>query len=251
MKLLEKVKNTKNKKKVAAAIIAMAIVLTAGTIALLSQVSQAANNNFNGAGVNVGVVENGTDKTLEDSTKGGNTNTYDKIGTSDEVTKVEKSVFIKNITSDTYPTTDTYVRVRLVAKLVYDDTSADGSAAEYADQTVAKDITGNVTFNFADNAATNWTAYTSNGEKYYYYKNAIAPGNISDQLLSSVSYNGKIDAGQQLEVEVLTEGIAANQHMNADGTAKAYSDAWTEVLNTGNSSSDAQILGNASGLTNS
>ena len=249
MKLLEKVKNTKNKKKVAAAIIAMAIVLTAGTIALLSQVTQAANNNFKGAVVNVGVVEG--DKTLEDSTNGGNTNIYDKIGTTDGSTNVTKNVSIKNITSDAYPTTDTYVRVRLVAKLVYDDTNADGSAAEYADQTVAKDITGNVTFNFADNAATNWTVYTSNGEKYYYYKNAIAPGSTSDQLLSSVSYNGKIDAGQHLEVEVLTEGIAANQHMNADGTAKAYSDAWTEVLNTGNSSINAQILGNASELANS
>lgn len=228
MKLLEKVKNTKNKKKVAAAIIAMAIVLTAGTIALLSQVTQAANNNFKGAVVNVGVVENGTNKTLEDSINSQNTNTY---ATMDTTNGIEKEVAIKNINSTEYPTTDTYVRVRLVPKLVWNDNT------EYAGQTACANLTSaNVTYGFVPGTdSAQWMAATdsTNGETYYYYTKALAPDETSTQLISHVTYSGEIPQNQHFELEVLTEGIAASQHTTTDNqgnvTSGDYASAWKDV----------------------
>jgi len=226
MKLLEKVKNTKNKKKVAAAIIAMAIVLTAGTIALLSQVTQAANNNFKGAVVNVGVVEG--DKTLEDSTNGGNTNTYDEMKTGG----VDKQVAIKNINSTEYPTTDTYVRVRLVPKLVWKDDT------EYAGQTACADLSTGITYTFvAGESTAQWMAATdsTSGETYYYYTKALAPGETSTQLINHVAYSGEIPQNQHFELEVLTEGIAASQHVTTDSNGNVTSDyasAWGTVTGT-------------------
>jgi len=221
MKLLEKVKNTKNKKKVAAAIIAMAIVLTAGTIALLSQVSQAANNNFNGAAVNVGVVEN--NNTLEDS-KNGNTQTYSTMTGEG----VNKQVAIKNINSTEYPTTDTYVRVRLVPKLVWNDDT------EYAGQTACANLDGNVTYSFE---GTGWVSVAQENEEYnyYYYTSALAPDQVSTNLISHVTYSGTIPENQHFELEVLTEGIAANQHITTDANGDVtsnYASAWGAVTGT-------------------
>lgn len=225
MKLLEKVKNTKNKKKVAAAIIAMAIVLTAGTIALLSQVSQAANNNFNGAAVNVGVVEN--NNTLEDS-KNGNTQTYSTMTGEG----VNKQVAIKNINSTEYPTTDTYVRVRLVPKLVWND------GTEYAEQTACADLSTGVTYTFvAGDSTAQWMAATdsASGATYYYYTKALAPNDTSANLISHVTYSGTIPENQHFELEVLTEGIAANQHITTDpkgNVTSDYASAWGAVTGT-------------------
>lgn len=237
MKLLEKVKNTKNKKKVIAAIIAMAIVLTAGTIALLSQVTQAANNNFAGqAGVNVGVYEEGgadsTGSVYEDSTGTGNTREYSS-NVADGVYKTVKILNKNYTTSETnrdYPTSNTYVRARIVACFRYNDTVTDtnGSttACEYAGQVYAQTVEKTqLVFEGKDS---NWILANNNttgSEDYYYYNTAVAPGEMTNALFTHVQYTGTVPENTHLEVQVLTEGIAA-------GSQTSYTAAWNAATGT-------------------
>jgi hypothetical protein len=213
MKIAEKIKN---KKGIAAAIIALMVIVTAGTIALLSHVTQAANNNFQGAVVNIGVYESGT--LLEN---GNNTKAYNTM----TAAGIDKEVQIKNINSTDYPTSDTYVRVRLVPKLVYND------GTEYAGQTVASDMTGMVDYTFGDTAG--WSEQQTGDETYYYYTKALAPDEISSDLITHVTYKGEIPADTHFELQVLTEGIAAGQHTTTDAAGNVitadYAAAWNNV----------------------
>lgn len=223
---MEKLRNAK-KSKVIIAIVASVLIIAGATMALLSQATQTANNNFAGAGVNVAVKEG--DKVLEN---GSNINTYSK----NISTGVEKSVKIENKYSVDYPTTDTYVRVRLVPIIRYNE------GTEYAGQVANTNIdltqltfTGG-SFNDAGKilGSSKWVAYTdlTSGETYYYYKEAIAAGSDTTELIRSVKYTGTIPKDTHFELQVLTEGIAANQHIDTDGNIKAYNLAWQDVTNT-------------------
>ncbi len=100
---------SKKAKIIAAGVLALLVVAVVGTtIAMLQKKTNPVQNDFAGAAVNIGVIENGTDAPLED---GDNTNGYDKI---EKNKPVSKEVSIKNIDSTDYPTANTYVRVRLV-----------------------------------------------------------------------------------------------------------------------------------------
>ena len=188
------------------------------TLALLNQKTQAMNNSFQGAAVNIGVLENGTldeeDKLYEDSTDGNN-DAYIQMGT-DQRTQ-SKTVKIKNKDSETYPTTDTYVRVRLVPVLRYDEES------EYAGQVVPVDMKGQVYYTYG---STNWQQLSTNGETYYYYNQAIAPGESTEPLITEVTYSGELPANTYFEVQVLTEGLSALQ-------SGATEDAWGVTYNSG------------------
>ena len=136
-------------------------------------------------------------------------------------------MFIKNINSTEYPTTDTYVRVRLVPKLVWNDNT------EYAGQTACANLDGNVTYSFE---GTGWVSVAQENEGYYYYTSALAPDRVSTNLIKHVTYSGTIPENQHFELEVLTEGIAASQHTTTDNqgnvTSGDYASAWKDVTGT-------------------
>lgn len=174
-------------------ILALLVIAVVGTtIAMLQKKTDPVQNDFAGAAVNIGVVENGKDVPLED---GDNTNTYDQIVENQPVTK---EVSIKNIDSEEYPTTDTYVRVRLVPIF-----------RNEAGETVPADMS-KVSYTYGDDS--NWRKEeTAGGETYYYYTRALAPDEVSGMLITAVTYAGEVPEGTTFELQVLTEGIAANQ----------------------------------------
>lgn len=185
------------KKRIAVAAICACAVLTAAgtTMAMLSQKTQSAANEFNGTAVNIGVLEKG--KVLEEGANGANLQEYPEIK---KDVPVEKKVKISNMNDPSYPTTDTYVRVRLVP--VFRDKYDKYSVA--ADLTKIQYIYGNT-----DNL---WKKEEAdNGETYYYYTKALLPGEETSELITAVMYTGDVPEGTILEVQVLTEGIAAKQ----------------------------------------
>lgn len=182
-----------SKKKVIA--ISLSVVLVAagiigGTLAMLKAKANPVTNDFAGAAVNIGVLEN--DKVIE---TGGN-NRYDTIVKDNPVTK---EVQIRNIDSDDYPTTDTYVRVRLVPIFRNDK-----------GQTVAADMS-KVEYTYGNEDASWKKQITESGETYYYYTKALAPGEDSSELITAVTYTGEVPEGATFELQVLTEGVASKQ----------------------------------------
>lgn len=235
-------KNEKIKTLIFVALI-VTVFTASVTMALLNHKTQAADNNFSSKKlVNVGVVEG--DKTLEDN-GGGNTNTnsYTDITTAPDNT-VAKQVAVQNIDREDYHTGNTYVRVRLVPKLVYNDET------DYAGQTADVDLTGKITYHFAgvkssesDSSITlgTWKQQDTNGETYYYYDTAVEPGKKTELLLESVSYdssslddfkdeNGNTD--KHLEIDVLTEGVSAVQTVDGKDAIEAYWGIPKSALNT-------------------
>ncbi len=184
-------------------IICSGMILTAavgGTFALLKARSIQASNMFQGAIVNVAVKEDGT------VYETGTNDTWDKI-TSGEWVDKRVQVINKNTDKDGNPldTLDTYVRVRLVP--VFRD--ANGSSVP-ADMSL-------IEYEMADD---HWVAKTVGGEKYYYYTNALTPGQSSGNLICKVKYNGEIPEGTTLQLQVLTEGVAAKQQSTYDSAWK-------------------------------
>lgn len=165
------------------------------TLAMLRTDAAPATNRFAGAAVNIGVVENG--QTIET----GGDNTYTKVTSG---TPITKQVAITNIDSITYPTTDTYVRVRLVPSFRYD-------SGDQAGQLVPVDIAGKVTYVYGSESQ-DWKTQQVAGETYYYYTKALAPDETSKDLLRAVTYTGTVPENTHFELQVLTEGIAANQN---------------------------------------
>lgn len=198
-----------------AGVLAVGIGVSA-TMALLNTNTQTMTNDFKGNGVNVAVVEtNSTPSKVYENETSSNTNTYSIITSGTEVGKI---VRIENKTSDSYPTVDTFVRVRLVPSFVYNE------GTEYAGQTVPMDMTGTTTYTFSD--PTNWKVKADNGENYYYYIKKLAPGEISTELISGVTYRGSVPANAHFELQVLTEGIAANQKSTDGKSENAAEQAW-------------------------
>ena len=226
----------KNKKGIVIAVIALIAVAIGGgaTLAYFSSKTAWANNEFKGAAVNISVIENETDVNVEDKEledEPGNINTFKTIIKNQDAPKI---VRIKNKDTDTYHTVDTYVRVRLVPKLVYNDNNQEG----YAGQTAVNLAPDKVKYTFKNYSGVEGPKWmksdVSNGQTYYYYTEAIKPGDISDVLLTSVRYEETIPEGQHFELEVLTEGIAAGQHSIKDAEGNEfradYQTAWKEVL---------------------
>ena len=240
------------KKVMASAIILSAVTLfaTGVTYAGLKAKTESVVNDFQGACVNIGVVEKnqnnnecvfedaGTnDNGIYDEDENNNFNIYEGIS-ADSKTK-SKEVSIKNITSENYPTTDTYVRVRLVPMLVYDDNEINRKAG-VAGQTVPLDMRDKVDYILSDNTVSeevikdwNQTGEASDikdkedeeavgkrwvymesatndvNDRYYYYTSPLAPGEVSCPLLKAVTYKGEIPDNAHFELRVLSEGIAA------------------------------------------
>ena len=123
------------------------------TYALLNTRTVTVANLFAGAAVNIGVVEHFNDDNIiiyedmgEQLTDNIN-DVYDRIR--DDNTTRTKEIAVKNIDSDEYPTTDTYVRVRLVPMIVYDD-SKENIKAGIAGNIAAVDMRGKVSYSYAN-----------------------------------------------------------------------------------------------------
>lgn len=69
-----------------------------------------------------------------------------------------------------------------------------------------------------------WVVDHSSGESYYYYTDAVTPGSTTTNLITAVTYTGKLPESTHFELQVLTEGVAAGQK-DADGNS-SLKGAW-------------------------
>ena len=153
---------------------------------------------------------------------------YDRIR--DDNTTRTKEIAVKNIDSDEYPTTDTYVRVRLVPMIVYDD-SKENIKAGIAGNIAAVDMRGKVSYSYANELKSkadvdkamkdnedltgSWfymdNSSSDDNERYYYYSVPVAPGDMTSRLINKVTYTGDIPENAHFELKVLAEGVSSKQ----------------------------------------
>ena len=225
----------KLKKTALAAGITVLLMGAAGTTyALLNARTVTVANQFAGAAVNIGVVEQFTDDNTiiyEDMCEQLTDNindVYDRI--KDDNTTRTKEIAVKNIDSDEYPTTDTYVRVRLVPMIIYDD-SKENIEAGIAGNIAAVDMRGKVSYSYANELKSkadvdkamkdnedltgSWfymdNSSFDDNERYYYYSVPVAPGDMTSRLINKVTYTGDIPENAHFELKVLAEGVSSKQ----------------------------------------
>lgn len=225
----------KLKKTALAAGITVLLMGAAGTTyALLNTRTVTVANQFAGAAVNIGVAEHFNDDNIiiyedmgEQLTDNIN-DVYDRIR--DDNTTITKEIAVKNIDSDEYPTTDTYVRVRLVPMIVYDD-SKENIKAGIAGNIAAVDMRGKVSYSYANELKSkadvnkdiqdnedltgSWfymdNSSSDDNERYYYYSVPVAPGDMTSRLINNVTYTGDIPENAHFELKVLAEGVSSKQ----------------------------------------
>lgn len=183
-----------SKRMIAATMAATFVLVGVGTtFALLRVQAQGeVTNAFQSAKINVQVVEEKQNETVGSDT----TNEVD-FG---EITKnepTEKKVQIENVHSEAYPTTDTFVRCRIVP--IVRDTDGNNIAVK-----VDYELTGT-----ADDWITNSEA---SGETYYYWKKVLPKGAKTDYLFQNVIVTSDIPAGAHLELQVLTDAVQARPY---------------------------------------
>lgn len=225
----------KLKKTALAAGITVLLMGAAGTTyALLNARTVTVANQFAGAAVNIGVVEQFTDdntiiyEDMGEQLTDNINDVYDRI--KDDNTTRTKEIAVKNIDSDEYPTTDTYVRVRLVPMIIYDD-SKENIEAEIAGNIAAVDMRGKVSYSYANELKSkadvdkamkdnedltgSWfymdNSSFDDNERYYYYSVPVAPGDMTSRLINKVTYTGDIPENAHFELKVLAEGVSSKQ----------------------------------------
>ena len=225
----------KLKKTALAAGITVLLMGAAGTTyALLNTRTVTVANQFAGAAVNIGVVEQFTDdntiiyEDMGEQLTDNINDVYDRIR--DDNTTRTKEIAVKNIDSDEYPTTDTYVRVRLVPMIIYDD-SKENIKAGIAGNIAAVDMRGKVSYSYANELKSkddvnkdiqdnedltgSWfymdNSSSDDNERYYYYSVPVAPGDMTSRLINKVTYTGDIPENAHFELKVLAEGVSSKQ----------------------------------------
>lgn len=225
----------KLKKTALAAGITVLLMGAAGTTyALLNARTVTVANQFAGAAVNIGVVEQFTDdntiiyEDMGEQLTDNINDVYDRI--KDDNTTRTKEIAVKNIDSDEYPTTDTYVRVRLVPMIIYDD-SKENIEAGIAGNIAAVDMRGKVSYSYANELKSkddvnkdiqdnedltgSWfymdNSSFDDNERYYYYSVPVAPGDMTSRLINKVTYTGDIPENAHFELKVLAEGVSSKQ----------------------------------------
>ena len=225
----------KLKKTALAAGITVLLMGAAGTTyALLNARTVTVANQFAGAAVNIGVVEQFTDdntiiyEDMGEQLTDNINDVYDRIR--DDNTTRTKEIAVKNIDSDEYPTTDTYVRVRLVPMIV-DDDSKENIKAGIAGNIAAVDMRGKVSYSYANELKSkadvdkamkdnedltgSWfymdNSSSDDNERYYYYSVPVAPGDMTSRLINKVTYTGDIPENAHFELKVLAEGVSSKQ----------------------------------------
>lgn len=207
----------------------------AGTAyALLNARTVTVANQFAGAVVNIGVVEQFTDdntiiyEDMGEQLTDNINDVYDRI--KDDNTTRTKEIAVKNINSEEYPTTDTYVRVRLVPMIIYDD-NKENIKAGIAGNIAAVDMRGKVSYSYANELKSkddvnkdiqdnedltgSWfymdNSSSDDNERYYYYSVPVAPGDMTSRLINNVTYAGDIPENAHFELKVLAEGVSSKQ----------------------------------------
>ena len=207
----------------------------AGTAyALLNARTVTVANQFAGAVVNIGVVEQFTDdntiiyEDMGEQLTDNINDVYDRI--KDDNTTRTKEIAVKNINSEEYPTTDTYVRVRLVPMIIYDD-SKENIKAGIAGNIAAVDMRGKVSYSYDNELKSkddvnkdiqdnedltgSWfymdNSSSDDNERYYYYSVPVAPGDMTSRLINNVTYAGDIPENAHFELKVLAEGVSSKQ----------------------------------------
>ena len=225
----------KLKKTALAAGITVLLMGAAGTTyALLNARTVTVANQFAGAAVNIGVVEQFTDdntiiyEDMGEQLTDNINDVYDRI--KDDNTTRTKEIAVKNIDSDEYPTTDTYVRVRLVPMIIYDDRK-ENIEAGIAGNIAAVDMRGKVSYSYANELKSkadvdkamkdnedltgSWfymdNSSFDDNERYYYYSVPVAPGDMTSRLINKVTYTGDIPENAHFELKVLAEGVSSKQ----------------------------------------
>lgn len=225
----------KLKKTALAAGITVLLMGAAGTTyALLNTRTVTVANQFAGAVVNIGVVEQFTDdntiiyEDMGEQLTDNINDVYDRI--KDDNTTRTKEIAVKNINSEEYPTTDTYVRVRLVPMIIYDD-SKENIKAGIAGNIAAVDMRGKVSYSYANELKSkddvnkdiqdnedltgSWfymdNSSSDDNERYYYYSVPVAPGDMTSRLINNVTYAGDIPENAHFELKVLAEGVSSKQ----------------------------------------
>ena len=225
----------KLKKTALAAGITVLLMGAAGTTyALLNARTVTVANQFAGAAVNIGVVEQFTDdntiiyEDMGEQLTDNINDVYDRI--KDDNTTRTKEIAVKNINSEEYPTTDTYVRVRLVPMIIYDD-SKENIKAGIAGNIAAVDMRGKVSYSYANELKSkadvdkamkdnedltgSWfymdNSSFDDNERYYYYSVPVAPGDMTSRLINNVTYAGDIPENAHFELKVLAEGVSSKQ----------------------------------------
>lgn len=225
----------KLKKTALAAGITVLLMGAAGTTyALLNTRTVTVANQFAGAAVNIGVVEQFTDdntiiyEDMGEQLTDNINDVYDRI--KDDNTTRTKEIAVKNINSEEYPTTDTYVRVRLVPMIIYDD-SKENIKAGIAGNIAAVDMRGKVSYSYANELKSkddvnkdiqdnedltgSWfymdNSSSDDNERYYYYSVPVAPGDMTSRLINNVTYAGDIPENAHFELKVLAEGVSSKQ----------------------------------------
>ena len=207
----------------------------AGTAyALLNARTVTVANQFAGAVVNIGVVEQFTDdntiiyEDMGEQLTDNINDVYDRI--KDDNTTRTKEIAVKNINSEEYPTTDAYVRVRLVPMIIYDD-SKENIKAGIAGNIAAVDMRGKVSYSYANELKSkddvnkdiqdnedltgSWfymdNSSSDDNERYYSYSVPVAPGDMTSRLINNVTYAGDIPENAHFELKVLAEGVSSKQ----------------------------------------
>ena len=223
------------KTALAAGITVLLMGAAAGTTyALLNTRTVTVANQFAGAVVHIGVVEQFTDdntiiyEDMGEQLTDNINDVYDRI--KDDNTTRTKEIAVKNINSEEYPTTDTYVRVRLVPMIIYDD-SKENIKAGIAGNIAAVDMRGKVSYSYANELKSkddvnkdiqdnedltgSWfymdNSSSDDNERYYYYSVPVAPGDMTSRLINNVTYAGDIPENAHFELKVLAEGVSSKQ----------------------------------------
>ncbi|GEM_PF-3575765 len=183
-------------------------------------------NRFRWSAVNIAVVLDTQEEQQEEryyEQKGNSIeNVYTRYGGYENTSHVQMhlqkgvsaqcTVRILNRDLPVYPTQNTYVRVRLLPMLVYDNTQ-ENEANNCAGTIAAADIDKYVTFTYTQD--TYWkqkeVQVGERTQEYMYYTKPLAPGAQTENLLESVTCTSEIPEGMHLELGIFAEGIAASE----------------------------------------
>lgn len=176
--------------------IAAAAILTIGigsTFALLKVQAGEVKNVFHSAKINVQVVE-----VLPDGSEiqGSDEKSVVNFGSVQKDISIDKNVCIENLHSEAYPTTDTFVRCRIVPVL------RDGEGNSIAER---------ITFK-TEGMNPGWRISETDGESYYYWTRRLARGEKTEPLFEHMTVTCDIPQGANLEMQILVDAVQARPY---------------------------------------
>ncbi len=179
--------------------IAAAAILTIGmgsTFALLKVQAREVKNIFHSAKINVQVIEvlPGGSKT-----QGSDGNPVVNFGSVQKDVLIDKNVCIENLHSEAYPTTDTFVRCRVVP--ILRDGEGNSIAERITFETVGMD--------------SGWKISETDGESYYYWTRLLARGEKTKPLFEHMKVTSDIPQGAYLELQILVDAVQARPYPSA------------------------------------